>query len=61
MILTTTGGNLMTKREIFQKYFDRAKEERDDFIESLNLTKEQTLKLIKVCELYFTAGQNNNF
>jgi hypothetical protein len=49
------------KQEIFQMYFAKAKKERDSIIESLNLSPEQVAKLNRLCELYFAAGQNNNF
>jgi hypothetical protein len=50
-----------SKQEIFQMYFAKAKKERDSIIESLNLSPEQVAKLNRLCELYFAAGQNNNF
>jgi len=47
----------------FNRVFDMAKERREEFLDKYqdNSRKEFEIELKNLCELYFSAGQRNNF
>lgn len=50
---------MKNNREEFQKIFDKARDARNDLEDKI--PDHLRIELMRVCELYFSAGQKNNF